>query len=118
MRIAIALQRQRVYTGVVMIRRVSGFMTAALLAASTAAAEPRQKSLEELPQDLWSIVGAPVASIARETRRFDPISGLWFGLVKGSVTSLERTADLLLQRDTPPSDHPGPSEQPLIRYAF
>ena len=90
----------------------------ALLAAGAAAAETRKKSIDDLPQDVWNIVGAPVASIARETRRFDPISGAWFGLVEGSVKSLERTAGLLLQHEAPPSDHPTPSEQPLVRYSF
>jgi len=100
------------------MRRVNSVLMVVLLAAGAAAAEARQKSIDELPQDVWSIVGAPVASIARETRRFDPISGAWFGLVEGSVKSLERTANLLLQPDAPPSDRPAPSEQPLIRYSF
>jgi hypothetical protein len=85
-----------------------------LLALSAAPAEARQELLEELPQDLWSVVGAPMTSIARETRRFDPISRLWFGLVDGSVKSLERTAALLLQPEPPPA----PPEQPLVHSSF
>ena len=85
-------------------------------------AEAADKSIEDLPRDAWNLAlvwTEPIKQVARETRRFDPISGVWFGLLEGSVKSVERTASLLI----PPSDKREPgssidSGKLQFRYAF
>ena len=93
-------------------------LLAALLVVGIGTLEARERPIEKLPSDVWqaaSLWAEPLRQAARETRRFDPISGLWFGLLEGSVTSMERTADFLLsmlQKDSQ-RDKPG-----LLRYTF
>ena len=60
----------------------------------------------------------PVKQVARETRRFDPISGLWFGLLEGSIKSVERTVNLVVQPDEEPSGPQRKSGKPILRYSF
>lgn len=89
-----------------------------LLVLGVQAVEARERPIEQLPADVRELASAwaePMKQVARETRRFDPISGLWFGMLEGSVRSIERTADFLfsaLSKDNE-RDHPG-----LLRYTF
>ena len=99
------------------MKRVTAMALIALV-SWVASVEASERSMEKLPQDVWGVATAPITSIAKETRRFDPVSGLWFGLVEGSIKSFERTAGLLLQNNQEPSGHPAPSEKPLLRYSF
>ncbi len=105
-----------------MRRRVmAGLIVGLLLGASGAQAKDR--AIEELPRDLWNLAFAwtePIKSVAKQTRQFDPVSGLWFGMVDGSVKSVERTAEFFLGKhgDT---DAEGPDikgSKALLRYTF
>jgi len=93
-----------------------------LVAGLTSGAEARDKPIEELPKDVWDLAFVwtePIKFVAKETRRFDPISGLWFGLLEGTVRSFERTVEFFVPRKAQePSTQPSQSEQPLLRYSF
>ena len=81
-----------------------------------------ERSLEDLPNDVWDLAFVwtePLKEAARETRRFDPISGLWFGLLEGSVKSIERTADVFLPRQKGSSPRSTQQKNPTLwRYTF
>ena len=97
-------------------------MAVILFTGWTGVGEAKDRPIEELPRDAWNLVLAwtePIKQAVKDTRRFDPVSGVWFGLLEGSVKSIERTADYLL----PPkeSSQPGPtikSGKALFRYTF
>ena len=98
-------------------------VTVMLLVGGPMAAEAaRERPLEELPKDAWDLAFVwtePVKQAARETQRFDPISGLWFGLVEGSIKSIERTADFFFpQEPAAPAGQPDRPQKPLLRYTF
>ena len=101
-----------------------GFILALLIQAAGLAgrAEARDRPLEELPRDVWELAFVwtePIKSVAKEMRRFDPLSGLWFGLLEGSVKSVERTAEFFMPRNTQqPPTSPDQSDNPLLRYSF
>lgn len=84
--------------------------------------EARDRPLETLPQDVWelsTVWAEPVKQVAKETRRFDPISGVWFGLLEGSVKSVERTVDFFFSKDEPaPVRSPAQPNNALLRYSF
>ena len=85
-------------------------------------AEARDRPLEELPRDVWDLAFVwtePIKSVAKEVRRFDPVSGLWFGLLEGSVKSVERTAEWFLpEKPRHPPTLPDSTDTPLLRYTF
>ena len=104
------------------MRRVTAILTGLLLIGWAGAIEARERQLEQLPKDVWDLAfiwTEPVKSIAEDTRRFDPVSGIWFGLLEGSMKSVERVTDFLLpqQKDASPSSAPE-SQKPLLRYSF
>ncbi len=82
----------------------------------------KEQPLDELPRDVWSLAWVwtePFKQVAKDTQRFDLVSGLWFGLLEGSVKSIERTADLLLPDRA--SDDPTPGTDPnkaQFRYSW
>lgn len=84
--------------------------------------EARERPIEELPQDIWELATVwtePVKHVAKESRRFDPISGVWFGLLEGSVKSVERTAAFFLSpRESGPERSPDRPDGALLRYSF
>ena len=106
------------------MRRALVIITIGLLAGAGGVVEAKERPLTELPRDVWDLALAwtePAKQVARETRRFDPVSGLWFGLLEGSVRSLELTADFLLPGDSKTSQGPSPSinsGKALWRYSF
>jgi hypothetical protein len=101
------------------MRYALGLAVVLCCAGRVAAAE---RPLEQLPQDVLALADAvtqPVQEVHRETRRFDPVSGLWFGLVEGSVKSFEHTAKFLLAataEDDAQQERSG--KNPLVKYSF
>ena len=97
-------------------------MVMLLVGGSMAAEAARERPLSELPKDAWDLAFVwtePVKQAARESRRFDPISGLWFGLLEGSIKSVERTAEFFFPPETPPpAGQPESPNKPLLRYNF
>ncbi len=82
-------------------------------------AEGADPELNTLPDDLVNAATVwtePLESVASGIRRFDPIRGVWFGLLEGSVNSLNRAATLLLRRE--PSDEPYRDAGKVFRYRF
>ena len=83
--------------------------------------EAKDKPIEQLPKDVWDLAFAwtePIKAVAKETQAFDPISGLWIGLVDGSVKSFERTAQFFLPRDKALHGPHFEEGKALIRYSF
>jgi hypothetical protein len=83
--------------------------------------QAKERPIEELPRDVWDVATAwtePIKSVAKQSRRFDPVSGLWFGMLEGSIKSVERTTALFLQEERTPRGSAEPTEQPLLRYNF
>ena len=92
------------------------------LGIGSPAAQAEDRALSELPKDVWNLAFVwtePLKGVVRETRRFDPVSGLWIGLVEGSVKSVERTTDFFLPKH---EDTRSPvklkSGKALLRYSF
>ncbi|MDP3702808.1 MAG: hypothetical protein Q8R78_00245 [Candidatus Omnitrophota bacterium] len=82
-------------------------------------AQAVDKPVEELPRDvahLAFIWTEPIKSVATQVRRFDPVSGLWFGLLEGTVKTVERTAQFLFSDDTPSRVPREPGKR--FRYTF
>ena len=85
--------------------------------------EAKDRPIEQLPQDVWNLAFVwtePIKAVVKRTRQFDPLSGLWFGLVDGSVKSVERTAAYIIPHE---DDSTGPSPsfksgKALLRYTF
>ena len=95
------------------------------LTGLTAVLEAREKPIEELPKDALDLAFVwtePIKQAAEESRRFDPISGVWFGLLEGSVKAVERTAGLVLLssgvEEGAPSKSPSRTDNALLRYSF
>ena len=106
------------------MRRMAIVVSLTLIAGWPGAADAKEAPIEELPKDIWMIASLwtePVKQVARETRRFDPISGAWFGLLEGTVKSYERAAGLFLPNRSTDNTSPTPvggSGGPLLRYTF
>lgn len=81
-----------------------------------------ERPLDQLPQDVLALADAvtqPVRQVHRETRRFDPISGVWFGLVEGSVKSVEHTAKFFFDATKEDdAQHTRTGKNPLVKYSF
>ena len=95
-------------------------MAGMVLVASTTAQASINKPLKDLPKDAWTIATfwtEPIRQVAAQARRFDPLSGLWFGLLEGSVKSVERTAGLFWSQDDD-SSQGSSSRKALLRYSF
>ncbi len=104
-----------------MQRRLAWVMAITIVAAWVPCAGAREKSIEELPQDVWTLAfmwTEPIKGVVRESRRFDPVSGLWFGLLEGSITSVERTANFFLPSEETQQGTNQKSGKPLLRYSF
>ena len=87
-------------------------------------AEATERQLTDLPQDAFNVLflwTEPIKSVVRQSRQYDPVSGLWIGLVDGSVKSFERSAQFLIfddlnQPSTPGRVKRGPGK--FINYNF
>ena len=105
------------------MRRAVAVMVAIGMIVVAGIVEAKDRPIEELPKDAWNLAFVwtePVKAIVKQTRQFDPISGLWFGLVDGTVKSVERTAGYLIPHE---DDSTGPSPtfksgKALLRYTF
>ena len=85
--------------------------------------EAEEKTIKDIPKDAWNLGTVwtePIKGVIKETRRVNPISGLWHGLWQGSIKSLQRTAEFLIQKEeeAQPNQPAQPEEQPLLRYSF
>ena len=86
--------------------------------------EAEEKTIKDIPKDAWNLGTVwtePIKGVARETRRMNPIIGLWHGLWQGSIKSLQRTAEFFIppkEEEPQPNQPAQPEEQPLLRYSF
>ena len=100
--------------------RRSGWVMGLLLVASAyGSAQARERPIEDLPKDVLTLAFVwtkPLQQVAEQSRRFDPVTGLWLGLVDGSVKSVERTAQFFLYPEGLNSESPEASKQ--FRYSF
>lgn len=102
-----------------MTRSMQGLVGAMLFLAGMRTAAAAERPLEELPRDILGLAfmwTEPLKQVVKHSRRHDPVSGLWMGLVNGSVKSVERTARIFLPEGaaTPPEPEPGK----ILRYTF
>ena len=103
------------------MRGWSAVIVGLMVLTGGARVDAKEKSIKELPKDVWNLAfiwTEPIKGVARETRRLDPVSGVWIGLIDGSVKSVERTAKFFF-----PTEHnaPGPTYKEgkaLLRYTF
>jgi len=77
-----------------------------------------ERSMEELPGDAWDAATGWAQPIKSSSRKFDPISGLWFGMLEGSVRSVERAAGLLMYRNEPDPGKKEGEDSALLKYSF
>ena len=92
-----------------------------LIIVAAAVAEARERLLTELPGDVWDLAFAwtePIKQAAKYSRTFDPVSGIWFGLLDGSVKSVERAAQFIRLDDKERTGPETKSGKALIRYSF
>lgn len=85
--------------------------------ALPAIAQARERSIQELPKDVWDLTFAwtePLKVIARETRRTNPVSGIWHGLLYGPFRTADRATDIMDERE----NLPGPEAEKQFRYSF
>lgn len=105
------------------MRRVAALVVVGTMVTWAGISEAREQPLQKLPADVWDLATVwtePIKEVAKQTRAFDPISGLWFGILNGSVKSLERVTRLLLARrhERPNTHTPPASGKALFRYTF
>ena len=95
-------------------------LAVAVLVSWAGMAEARERSIRKLPKDVLSVAffwTEPLKEFAEHTRRFDPIRGVWSGLVNGSVKSVQRTARFFFVKDTEPDAH-GKQSEGILHYSF
>ena len=96
---------------------VIGFL---MMTGAPGMAAAKEGALKDLPKDVLDLAlvwTEPFKQAAKNTRSFDPISGAWFGLLEGSVKSLERTAGLFLSPEDAASERQQ-RDPKLLRYSF
>jgi len=89
--------------------------------AWAAADSTQEKSIEQLPRDVWDLAfiwTEPIKQAVERSRTIDPVSGLWFGLLDGSVKSVERVAGMLLEQETEQPASRKSQGSPFLRYSF
>ena len=92
-----------------------------LCIAVAGAAEARERALTELPGDVWSLATAwtePIKQAAKYSQQIDPVSGVWFGLLDGSVKSVERAVEFIRPADKTRAGPEMKSGNALLRYTF
>lgn len=103
------------------MRRMAWMVIGVLVAGWMVRAEARERPIEDLPKDVWNLAFVwtePLKQAARESRRFDPVSGVWFGLLEGSIKSVQRATDLLVPERDPASTRESDPTNPQFRYSF
>ena len=103
------------------MRRMAWVVIGVIIAGWMIRADARDKPIEELPRDVWNLAFVwtePLKQAARESRRFDPMSGVWFGLIEGSIKSVQRAADFLILEHDPSPTRPSEPANPQFRYSF
>lgn len=102
------------------MRRVVTMLTVGVMVGVAGVVDARERPIKELPKDIWDLAFVwtePLKQVARHSRQSDPVSGLWFGLIDGSVRSVTRTAKFFLAHpDDATSPTPNPKKQ--FRYSF
>lgn len=105
------------------MRRTAALVVVGTMMTWAGISEAKEQPLQKLPADVWDLATIwtePIKEVAKQTRSLDPISGVWFGLLNGSVKSLERVTRLLLIRshERPNPNAPSTSDKALLRYTF
>ena len=106
------------------MRRFAILNVAIVMMAWGGVVEAEEKTIKDIPKDAWNLGTVwtePIKGVVKETRRVNPISGLWHGLWQGSIKSLQRTAEFLIppkEEEAQPNQPVQPEEKPLLRYSF
>ena len=103
------------------MRTITVVMVGWLIVAGAGTAQARERTLTELPGDVWSLAFAwtePIKQAVKYSRDFDPVSGAWFGLLDGSVKSVERATQFIRPEDKERAGPEMKSGNALLRYTF
>ena len=103
------------------MRTIIVVMTGMLIITGAGVAEARERTLTELPGDVWNLAFVwtePIKQAAKYSRTFDPVSGVWFGLLDGSVKSVERAAAFICPDGKERAGPEMKSGKALLRYTF
>ena len=101
--------------------RVTTWTALIMVVLGTPAVCGVEKPLKDLPKDVTDVAllwTQPIKSVAEQSRRFDPVSGLWFGLLDGTVKSVERAVRIFVPREEPAPARPGSKPDKLLEYTF
>ena len=85
--------------------------------ALPAVTQARERSIQNLPKDVWDLTFAwtePLKETAEETRRTNPIAGIWRGLLYGPFRTADRATGIMDERE----NLPGPEAEKQFRYSF
>ena len=95
------------------MRTIGAVVAGLLVVAGAGVAQARERTLAELPGDVWNLATVwtePIKQAAKYSQQIDPVSGVWFGLLDGSMKSVERATQIL---------HPETKNgKSLLRYSF
>ena len=103
------------------MRPIIAVIVGLLIVAGTGAAQARERTLTELPGDVWNLAFAwtePIKQAAKYSRQFDPVSGTWFGLLDGAVKSVERATQFIRPEDKERAGPEMKSGKAVLRYWF
>lgn len=93
---------------------------ACLFIAQTDFVCAEEKTIDQLPDDIVDIATVwiePIKQVHKRSKQLDPISSLWFGLIEGSIKSVERVVSMVFSQEDQPHTPPRkPSE--TFRYTF
>ena len=92
-----------------------------MIVAGSYVVRAEDRPIEELPRDIWNLATVwtePIRQAAKRSRDFDPVSGVCFGIVDGSVKAIGRTAVLFFphEKNFPGTERKG--AKPILRYSF
>ena len=103
------------------MRTIIAVIVGMLMVAGAGAAEARERTLTELPGDVWNLAFAwtePIKQAAKYSQQIDPVSGVWFGLLDGSVKSVERVTEFIRPADKARAGPDMKSGKAMLRYTF
>lgn len=79
-----------------------------------------EKTINQLPDDIVDVATVwtePIKQVHKRSAQFDPIIGLWVGIIEGSVKSVKRVVSMVFSPDDEPHVPPRKSNE-TFRYTF
>ncbi len=98
-----------------MMRRFILLCAAVALIGGAGLVRAEDRGIEQLPQDVGNLAlvwAEPLKEVPTQTRRSNPINGLWLGLVSGSIETVGNVAGFFASSSGEDGD------DPILRYSF